>query len=89
MVKVKKDNKTHLIHFGASGYDDFTTYYKKDPVEAQKKKESYLKRHKVNENWHDILSAGFFAKNILWNLPTISASLRDTIKKYKLDLEPF
>jgi len=89
MVKVKKDNKTHLIHFGGKYYKDYTTYYKINPVEAEKHKQNYLKRHKTNENWNDILSPGFWAVNILWNKPTISEALRETIKKYNIELEPF
>ena len=58
------------IHFGATGYEDYTTH--KDPV----RKASYLSRHR-NENWNDPETAGFWARWILWNKKTISASIRD------------
>ena len=36
---------------------------------------------KVNQDWKDFKTAGFWAKNILWNKPTVEASVRDTNKK--------
>ena len=58
------------IHFGATGYEDYTTH--KDPV----RKTSYLSRHQ-NENWDDPETAGFWARWVLWNKKTIGASIRD------------
>jgi len=90
MVKVIKDEKVHLIHFGAKNYKDYTIYSQElSKEEADKKKNAYIARHKVNENFNDYLTAGFFAVHVLWNLPTVSASLRDTIKRFNLKLEPF
>ena len=48
------NNKT--IHFGATGYEDFTTH--KD----EKRKQNYTTRHKKNENWTDPNTPGFYAK---------------------------
>ena len=66
--KVRVGNKT--IHFGAAGYEDFTTH--KDP----KRKARYLARHK-NENWDDPETAGFWARHLLWNKDTIKDSIAD------------
>ena len=49
------------IHFGAKGYSDFTIH--KD----EERKDRYINRHKKTENWNDLKTAGFYAKNILWN----------------------
>ena len=49
------DNKK-IIHFGATGYEDFTTH--KD----EKRKQNYITRHKKNENWTDPHTPGFYAK---------------------------
>ena len=68
-------NKT--IHFGAKGYSDFTIH--KD----EERKGRYITRHKKNENWNDPMTAGFYAKNILWNKPSVKASVEDTNKKFK------
>ena len=42
-----------------------------------------MQRHKNNEDWKDYNIAGFYAKHILWNIPTIQESIKDTNKKLK------
>lgn len=64
------------IKFGAYGMSDYTIH--KD----NKRKENYIARHEVRENWTDPLTAGFWSRWILWNKPTISASLKDTINRF-------
>ena len=68
---VRVGNKA--IHFGAKGYEDFTTH--KDP----KRKANYLARHQ-HENWNDPESAGFWARWVLWNKPTLAESIKDISK---------
>ena len=70
------NNKT--IHFGATCYEDFTT--SKD----EKRKASYLARHKTSEDWtlSGIDSAGFWARWLLWNKPSITASIRDINQRF-------
>ena len=68
-------NKT--IHFGAKGYSDFTIH------KNEERKGRYITRHKKNENWNDPMTAGFYAKHILWNKPSVKASVEDTNKKFK------
>ena len=77
-LKAVIDNKK-TIHFGASGYSDMTQH--KDP----ERKERYLARHKKNEDHtkSGIKTAGFLSAGILWNKPTIEASIADLNKKYK------
>jgi type III secretory pathway component EscR len=65
-------------HFGASGYSDFTKH--KD----EERKKRYLERHKKNENWNDYTSAGSLSRYILWNKPTLKASIDDYKKRFKL-----
>ena len=86
MVKVKKDDKVKLIHFGAKNYDDYTTF---PANEREEKKEAYLKRHSKNENWNDPLTAGYWSRWVSWNLPTVNASLNYIVKRDKLELESF
>ena len=71
------DNKK-TIHFGAEGMSDYTKH--KDP----KRKERYLKRHKANENWNQPQTAGALSRWILWNKPTLTASIQDYKKRFKL-----
>ena len=65
------------IHFGAVGYEDYSVH--KDP----ERKQRYIDRHKSREDWSDHTTAGFFAKNILWNKPTITESIKDTNNRFK------
>ena len=72
----KVNNKT--IHFGATGYEDFTT--SKD----EKRKASYLARHKTSEDWTlaGVDTAGFWARWLLWNKPSITGSIRDINQRF-------
>ena len=67
------------IHFGANGYSDYTKH--KDP----ERKERYIERHKTNEDWgkSGVDTAGFYSKHVLWNKPTLQASVNDLNKKFK------
>ena len=40
-------------------------------------KATWIARHRVRENWNDLTTPGALAKHILWNKPTISASIKD------------
>ena len=73
-----EERKIKTSHFGASGYTDYTL--SKD----EKKKQAYLDRHRTNENWNDYMSAGSLSRYILWNKKTISASIADYKKIFKL-----
>ena len=84
-------DKTKSISFGADGYRDFTLlnkkgskFYKQDKNEREKVKQSYLTRHRKAENWNNPQSAGALSRWILWNKPTLSASIKDFKKRFKL-----
>ena len=74
------DKKIKTIHFGAKGQSDYTIH--KD----NERKNRYIKRHAKNENWQDYKTAGFWSKNLLWNLKTIKKSQKYIEKKYKLKI---
>ena len=83
MVKVNFKNQTKTIHFGAQGYSDYPTYYKEfGKTEADKKKNAYISRHKVNEDFSNPLTAGFWSYHILWSEPTIIGSLRKVLSRF-------
>ena len=69
------NNKT--IHFGSQGASDFTLH------KSEERKQRYINRHQENEDGADPKTAGFYAKNILWNKPTIQASIKDTNQGFK------
>jgi len=74
--KVKIDKKT--IQFGAKGYTDYTL------GAGTEKKQLYISRHKSRENWtkSGIHTAGFWSRWLLWNKPTIEASLKDIKQRF-------
>ena len=73
------DGKT--IHFGAAGYEDFTTHKNHD------RKNRYIMRHNKNENWENPISPGFWARWLLWNKPTIIESIADIEKHFNLNIK--
>ena len=67
------------ISFGDSNYSDFTKH--KD----EERKQRYIDRRKKNEDWNmsGVKTAGFYSKHVLWNKPTIQASINDINKRFK------
>ena len=65
------------VHFGAKGYEDSTIHH------DDKRKDSYLKRQKVRENWNDPTTAGSLSRYILWNKKSFRASVADYKKRFK------
>ena len=67
------------ISFGASGYSDLTKHKNTD------RKDRYIDRHKKNEGWtkSGAKAAGFYSKHVLWNKPTLKASIDDIDKRFK------
>tara|TARA_R110000737_G_scaffold317222_1_gene327782 strand:+ start:1476 stop:1808 length:333 start_codon:yes stop_codon:yes gene_type:complete len=70
--------KIKSTHFGSAGMSDFT----KNKDEERKKR--YLNRHRKNENWNDKFSAGALSRWVLWNKPTLTASIADYKRRFKL-----
>ena len=73
-----KGTNMKLVHFGADGYEDYTIHKDK------KRKELYLLRHNVNEDWSNPLTAGSLSRYILWNLPSLKDSIVDFKKRFNL-----
>lgn len=71
-----KNKREKTTHFGAFGYSDYTKH--RDP----ERKQRYINRHRKNENWEDPFSAGALSLYILWNKPTLKASILDYKKHF-------
>ena len=67
------------VSFGEKGASDFTKHKDKD------RKERYIDRHKAREDWNasGAKTAGFYSKHVLWNKPTLKASIDDINKRFK------
>jgi hypothetical protein len=70
------------IDFGSQGYSDFTMHKSKE------RQQLYINRHSTREDWtkSGINSAGFWARWILWNLPDLNQSIRDTEKRFGIKI---
>ena len=75
--RLKADFGNKSVHFGAKGGSTFVDH--KDP----KTKSNWEARHKVRENWKDYDSAGALSKHVLWNKPTLKASIDDLNARQK------
>jgi len=71
-----------VVKFGAYNFNDYTTYYGRDPIVANTKKALYLSRHKPREDWSDPKTPGALSRWILWNRPTIESSLSDFKRRF-------
>jgi len=77
-VFVLDNGRTKTTHFGASGYEDYTT------TNDEERKQRYIARHSKNENWKDGTSAGALSRYVLWNKKTVKASIADYKKRFNL-----
>lgn len=81
MVVIFHPNGTKkTVHFGASGYSDYTKH--KDPDRMKR----YDARHKTKENWNKsgINTAGFWSKWILWSKPSLKEAIDYTENKFNI-----
>ena len=69
-----------VLRIGSKGYDDYTI------SNNDIKKNNYIKRHYVNENWSDIESKGFWSRFLLWQEKTIPKSIQYIRDKFGLDV---
>jgi hypothetical protein len=71
------------VHFGATGYSDYTKHKDFDRMQR------YNSRHRRNENWgkSGMNTAGFWAKWILWNKPTLGGSIRNTEQRFGIKIK--
>jgi hypothetical protein len=79
------EGKEHVVKFGANGYKDYILYNKEEsPLFADKRKELYILRHKMKEDWTDPTSKGALSRYVLWNKRTLDASIADYKKHFGL-----
>tara|TARA_R110002153_G_scaffold35313_3_gene105088 strand:+ start:5751 stop:6056 length:306 start_codon:yes stop_codon:yes gene_type:complete len=71
------NEKTKTVHFGNSGMNDFTITGDKEA------KIRYLARHRTREDWDNPITAGALSRWVLWNKPTIKASIADYKKRFR------
>ena len=75
-VFYENGKRIKTTHFGCAGMSDYTKH--KDPARKQR----YMNRHKATEDWSKPMSAGALSRYILWNKPTLKASISDYKKRF-------
>jgi len=92
MIKLRKAKKPSYkytvvidgkeINFGADGFTDFTL------SGDEEKKRLYLARHKSRENWTKggLKTAGFWARWLLWNKPSVKQSIQDIENRFDVNI---
>ena len=70
-ITFEKNGKTYVRKFGAAGMSDFTIH--KD----RERRERYISRHKKDLKTGDPTKPGYLSMYILWNKPSLKASLAD------------
>jgi hypothetical protein len=74
-VVIYKDAvKIKTFHVGDNRYADYIQYYRSSATTANERKRLYLLRHHKEDN-NNFLTRSFWAKNLLWNKPTLEASI--------------
>ena len=74
---ITNDNKK--IYFGATGYEHYTEGHL-----DERRKWSYISRHRKNENWRDPDTAGFWSFYYLWLEPTYEKAYKKIKKQLNL-----
>lgn len=81
----EETGRSKQVKFGAEGYDDYTILHKRDGKKiANERKELYIERHGKDLKTEDPTRAGYLSMYILWNKPTVSASVSDYKKRFNL-----
>ena len=76
MMAVIDGKKT--VHFGASGYQDFTTH------KNSKRRDNYIARtSKQDHSKQNVASPAWMSRFILWEKPTLKGAVESANKKYK------
>ncbi len=84
LMAVYSDGKK--VHFGARGMGDHIIYSRKSKSLGDARKKAYIGRHKRRENWSKsgARSPGSLSRWILWNKPSLRASIADYKRKFSL-----
>ncbi len=74
-------NNYRRLYFGDSRYEHFTEGHLNEI-----RRKAYMNRHKKNENWNNIDSAGFWSYHYLWRFPTYEEAYEEIQKILKKNI---
>lgn len=75
--------KLKTVNFGAATMDSYPIH--RDDARRQRFRDRFGKL--IRENVSDITRPITLANQVLWNRPTVAASLRDVSKRYKIKVK--
>ena len=80
----KEGKKIKTTHFGFRSKTDPNNDFTKhgDP----ERKERYLDRHRAREDWTAPMTAGALSRWVLWNKKSLTASMSDYGKRFKIKI---
>ncbi len=99
MVTIYNKNQMPVhINFGARGYQDFTTL-RGTPAENEQRRQAYIARHGKRviktkyhtrwteraEDWHSPWTAGFWARWLLWEQPSIELAKQNITRMFGIE----
>tara|TARA_R110002050_G_scaffold66913_1_gene145042 strand:+ start:414 stop:758 length:345 start_codon:yes stop_codon:yes gene_type:complete len=90
-IVMEDDNGKQMKHrFGAKGYRDFlkindknSKYYLPNKEDRDKVKRAYKSRHRGDKGLNNLHSPAELSMMLLWNKPTLKASVKDFENKHK------
>jgi len=80
----EKNGREKRVSFGAEGYHDFILWNKENKKLALERRDLYWERHLKDFKTHDVTSPGYLSLFILWNKPTLDASIKDYKRRFNL-----
>ena len=75
-----KSGRSKTLHFGAKGMSDYTQH--KD----DERKQRYIDRHQVNEDWTRLDKSGTWSFYLLWREKSLKKSIKEMEKKFNIKI---
>ena len=72
-------NQVKTVHFGATGYLDYTIA----PHDEERRK-IYIKRHKDKENWNEYMTVGTLSRYLLWENKELNTVVNNYYSRFNV-----
>ncbi len=80
----EKNGRENHTSFGLAGFNDFILWQKEGKQHALERRDLYWQRHSKDLKTLDPTAAGYLSLFILWNKPTLEASIADYKRRFGL-----
>jgi len=77
-----KTGNINTIHFGLRNSEQYPDH------KNIERRNRYIGRHQKREDWtkNGIYTPGWWSRYLLWNLPNLNNSIKDTEKRFKITI---